>query len=386
MTPDRRTLLTLFAFAFGVRVLYAVVMGDNPDVISIHETYDFRVAARMLDGWAWLTTPFSPLAPGYLIALAMVFRLAGVSWWSAVMFNVVLGATTTLFLYRIGERRLGPRVGFASALWLGATVNQIHYASLAVRDVMTTFLLVWLAYALVTPFRRMRSAVWVGFLYLLLVYTEPMFLLLLPVFIVFLGLRATQHRTLSLQYMFLFIATVCMLSIPWTVRNYIVYHEFVPVSLKASRYTSMLWARAEAAPLPAEGIPPVEVPGFVDNTREYWRFARFTEAPGDPGLGIRPEPAWSFRHNAASILNFGILLPFFVAGMGFAVAKRRRAVLILSGIVVCHAVLRGFLGGTNEARLPAEPLIILVAFYGLHELLAARRAAGEPRHAEAAEG
>ena len=377
MTADRRILLALFAFAFGLRVLYAVLMGGDPSVIPVKETYDFLVAQRMASGWEWLTTPFSPNAPGYLLALAAVFLLAGVSWWAAVLFNATLGALTAFFLYRIGEKRLGPRVGLASALWLGASVSQMHYASLAVRDVMTTFLLVWMAYSIATPFRRMWSAVSTGVLFLALVYTEPTFVLLLPVLLLFLGLRATHHRTLSVQYLFLFIATVFVLSIPWTVRNYAVYGDIVPISLKATRYTNPGHLLEPEAVLPVPGGVKVDRgPGFLHNTIEYWRFARLTESPGDPSRGIRPEPAWSLRHNAAMILNFGILLPFFGAGMVLAWRRRKRAALVLAGIVISHAILRGFLGGSEEARLAVEPFVILVAFYGIGELLALRRDAG----------
>jgi 4-amino-4-deoxy-L-arabinose transferase-like glycosyltransferase len=377
LTPDRRTLLALFSLAFGVRILYAVLLGNDPSVIPMHETYAFRVAASMAAGWSWLTTPFSPAPPGYLIALAAVFRVAGVSWWTAVLFNTVLGAGTVLLLYRIGEQRLGRLVGLASALWLGASVSQIHYASLAIRDVMTTFLLVWLTYSLVRSFHRMRTAVWSGFLFILLVYTEPMFALLLPVVVIFLALRATRHRVLNLQYVFLFIATVFVLAVPWTIRNYVVYRELIPISLKASRYTSPAPLRDRAGTA-GNAATPEGTPGFLHNTVEYWRFARFAESPGNPAIGVRPEPAWSFRHNAATILSFGILLPFLAVGAGFAWRKRQRAPMVLAGVVLCHAILRGFLGGSEEARLPAEPLIILLAFYGLRELLEARRGAGEP--------
>lgn len=378
MTPDRRTLLALFALAFGLRVLYAALLGDDPAVIPIKEPYDFVIAERMASDWGWLTTAFSPSAPGYLIALSLVFRVLGASWWAAVLFNAILGAVTTLFLYRIGEKRLGPRVGLASALWLGAFVSQMHYASFAVRDVMTTFLLVWLAYSLVKPFHRMRTAVWTGVLYLLLVYTEPMFVILLPLLVGFMVLCATRHRTLNLQYTFLFVATVFMLAIPWTVRNYVVHRELVPISLKASRFTSL--SRPAAGDSSTPGVARHEhAPGFVHNTIEYWRFARFRDDPGNPAIGVRPEPAWSFRHNATIILNFGILLPLFLTGVVVAWRRRHRAALVLAAVAVSHALMRGFLGGSGEARLPAEPFVILLAFYGLRELLEMRRAAGEVR-------
>ncbi len=375
MTPDRRTLLALFSFAFGLRILYAVLLGADPTVVPGHETYDFRIAARMAENLHWLTTPFSPNAPGYLILLSLAFRAAGASWWTAVVLNAALGSMTTLFLYRIGERRLGRFVGLASALWLGAYISHIHFASVASREVLSVFLFMWLMWALVTPFRRMRSAVSIGVLYVLLIYTQPMFVLLLPALVVYLALAATHHRVLNIQYLFLFLATVFVVSLPWTIRNYIVHKDIVPISLKADRYTAPLAHLFRETP--AEHRPSEAVDlgaSFLNREREFWRAARFSESPARGAIAA--EPAWSVRHNLASLVNYGLLLPFFIVGIAIAVARRHRAALILSGTVVCIALVRGFVGAGPEPRLPADPLIILVAFYGLRSLLDMRHAAG----------
>jgi hypothetical protein len=251
----------------------------------------------------------------------------------------------------------------------------LHFASVAIRDVFTVFLFVWLAYVLVTPFRRMRSAVSLGILYVLLIYTQPLFLLFLPFLVIYLGLRATHHRVLSVQYLFLFLVTIFVLSIPWTIRNYVVHHDIVPISLTADRYTSRL------ARFFREG-PPVTRPSeavdlsvnFMAREREFWRVGRFSETPATPGRGA--EPAWSVRHNLVSIVNFGLLLPFFLAGVVIALRRRHRVALILVGLVVWVALVRGFVGGGEDVRLPADPLIILVAFYGVRSLLDMRSAAG----------
>jgi 4-amino-4-deoxy-L-arabinose transferase-like glycosyltransferase len=381
LTPDRRTLLALFALAFGLRVLYAVIFGDDPDVV-LQDSYGYRIAARMVAGWEWITTPFSPSAPGYRMLLALAFKIFGVSWWTAVMLNAVLGAVTTLFLYRIGERLLGKRVGLIAALWLGLSVNHWHFASLAMRDVLVTFLLTWLAYALARPFYRMRSATWTAFLCMLLLHTEPMFLVLLPLLIVFLAVGSTHHRALSAQYVFLFLGALFVFFLPWTVRNWVVYRDVVPVALEAQRYTAPV-ARVlrDTPPAPAATTHPeatvIEKPGFFANQREFWRVARFAASPGDPARGVVPEPAWSLRHNVASILNLGVLLPFFVAGLIFAVKRRHRAALVLGSIVISYAVLRGFIGASDYSRLFVEPLIILVALYGVKVLWEMRHAAGQ---------
>ncbi len=382
MTPDRRTLLALFSLAFGLRVLYAVVFGGNPDVIPTLDSYDLRIATRMMQSWDWISTPFAPNSPGYRMLLAATFKIFGASWWTAVLLNALLGGVTACFMYRIGERLIGRRVGLISAVWLALSVNQMHFASLALRDTLVTFLLTWMAYTLARPFYRMRTAVWTAFLYAVLVHTEPMFLVLAPLLVVFLALKSTHHRALNVQYVFLFLAALFVFFIPWTARNWVVYRDIVPVSLEATRYTAPV-ARLlrdepdHVAPSNVPGAITIERPGYLENQREFWRMIRLYGDPGDPARGIPAEPAWSVRHNVASMLNYGVLVPFFVIGIAFAFSKRHRAVLVLTTMVWSYAILRGFVGATEASRLWVEPCIILVAFYGVKVLIEMRRAAGE---------
>ena len=382
MTPDRRTLLALFSLAFGLRILYAVIVGGHIDLVTARESYDFRIASRMVESFDWVTTPFAPNSPGYRILLTAAFKLFGVSWWSAVLLNAVLGALTTLFVYRIGERLLGKRVGLVSALWLGLSVNHMHFASLAARDVLVTFLLTWVAYALARPFYRMRTAVWVAFLVTLLLHTEPMFLVLLPLLVIFLALKSTHHRALSWQYVFVFATALLVFFTPWTVRNVIVYRDVVPISLEAQRYTAPVSRLVRDLPPTPEVTHPdavtVHKPGFLTNEREFWRVVRFAPSPANPERGVPAEPAWSLRHNLTSMLNYGVLLPFFLVGCVFAWKRRHRPALVLASIVLSYALLRGFFGGSEATRLWVEPLIILVAFYAIKVLLDLRNAAGTP--------
>lgn len=381
MTADRRTLLAIFSLAFGLRMLFAAVLGSNPEIVPVHETYDFQIAARMARDFSWITTPFSPNAPGYLILLAAAFRVAGASWWTSVVLNSFLGGLTALFLYRIGERRIGRGAGLVAALWLGLSVRHMSAASDPMRDVTTTFLLAWLIYAMVLPFRRMRDALTLAILFTLLISTEPVFIVLLPVLLVYLGRYSTHHRELSVQYLFLFVATLLFINIPWTIRNYVVHRDVVPVSLETSRYTAPLARLLRDEPPPvdtAPGVAVVHAPGFVHNSIEFWRAVRVRDAPADPVHGLVAEPAWSLRHNLAGILTYGLLLPFALVGTVLAVKRRHRATLIMAGTIVSYAVVRGFTGGDDRARLVVEPLLILVAVYGARALLAARHAPGDP--------
>jgi 4-amino-4-deoxy-L-arabinose transferase-like glycosyltransferase len=373
-------LLALFSLAFGLRVLFAAWFGSNPQNMPIQETYDFHIAQRMAQDFNWVTTPFSPNAPGYFMLLAAAFKIAGASWWTAVLLNAVLGAATTLFLYRIGEKRLGRHVGLVAALWLGVSVRHLSTASLVLRDVATTFFFVWFVFVLIRPFHRMRVSLWAAFLYTLLVHTEPMFLALLPVVLVYLALWSTHHRELSARYLLLFMTALLVFSLPWTARNYYLHRDFIPVSLEARRYTAPVARVLRVAPPTtalAEGETVRHEPGFLHNTVEFWRPARLRDAPADPAHGLLAQPAWSRRHNLISILNYGVLLPFLVVGVVIGWRRRHPTVVGLTGALASYAILRGFTGADERARLIVEPLIILVAFYGVSELLELRRRAGD---------
>ena len=380
VTPDRRTLLALFSLAFGLRILFAAVFGGNPGVVPVSDTYDYQIAARMAHDLSWVTTPFSPKAPGYLMLLAAAFSIFGVSWWVAVGLNALLGGLTTFFLYRIGEKRIGPRAGLVAGIWLALTVHQVMFASFAMRDITVAFLFTWFVHALVKPFWRMRAALWLAFLYTLLIMTEPFFLVLLPLLLLYLAWFATGHRVLSLQYVFLFAAFFLFLNIPWTVRNYAVYGQFTPVSIEAERFTGPVTRLARSA-VPSQNVevPPSAVwiqPSFAHNTVEFWRAMRLRDAPTDPAHGIDAEPAWSPRHNLISLLTYGVLLPFMVIGAVFALRNKHRTALILTGAIAGYGLFRGFMTGDDRFRLTIEPLIILLAIYGMRELLKVRSTHG----------
>ncbi len=377
LTPDRRTLLALFSLAFGLRILFAAVFSGNPAVVPVSDTYDYQIAARMAHDLSWVSTPFSPKAPGYLMLLASAFSIFGVSWWVAVGINALLAGLTTFFLYRIGEKRMGRGAGLIAAVWLGLSAHQIIFAGFAVREITVVFLFTWFVHALVKPFWRMRTALWLAFIYTLLIMTEPFFLVMLPVVLLYLAFFATHHRVLSLQYLFLFAAFLLLINLPWTVRNYAVYGQFVPVSIEAEHYTGPVTRLARSTvPTQHVEVPPsamvVIQPSFAHNSMEFWRALRIKDSPADPAHGVPAEPAWSRRHNLISLLSYGVLLPFMLIGAVFAVRTRHRVALILTGSIASYSLLRGFMTGDDRFRLAIEPLIILLAIYGMRELMRLR--------------
>jgi len=378
VTPDRRILLALFAIAFGLRVLYVATIGSTGEVLPDPRTYDFRTAENIYSSFSWVSEPFSPKAPGYILALAALMRVFGTSVWVALLFNAFLGAAATFFMYRIGERKLGQGVGLLAAIWLALYVHHIHAAAVISRDVLVVFLWLWIVHVSTQYLHNISSAVWLGLLYTVLIHVEPMFIIVFPVFVLGFALFARRQRMLGIQSAVLFAATVCVLCVPWMARNYVVYREPIPVALEATRYTGVFGSLFVASEL-EQTIPTTAAeqspgsPGFVHNSVEFWRVVRLSAAEGDPSRGIRPEPAWSTRHNVINLINFGILLPFLIAGCVLGRQRRNLSALALMGGMTVWWIVRGFVGANERARLPVEPLVILLAFYAAMQLLSRMR-------------
>jgi 4-amino-4-deoxy-L-arabinose transferase-like glycosyltransferase len=378
VTPDRRTILALFSLAFGLRILYAVLIGTSAEINPNPYSYDFLIARKIATGANWWSQPLSPAAPGYQFLLAALFRIGGVHHWLVIVLQAIMGGITVFFLFRIGEKSLGPAVGLLSAIWLSFYVHHQHFTSLMVRDVTATMLFVFVCYLTILYTYRVRGVVWTALAYATLVHIDPQYLLFFPFIALYFVLYATRHKLLNVQFMFLFLGMVLVLLTPWTIRNARVYGEPIPVGLEAVQYVrplqSLFGQGAEEAAtedLAAKNATEYR-PGWWRNTLEFWRVTRIKGV--DQASDAQGPPPWSLRHNFISVLTYGLLLPFFLVGIWLSLKKRHRAGLLLTATIVGYYLIRAHYGGSPRARLPIDPLIMLLAFYALTELYAHYRA------------
>lgn len=382
MSARGRVLLLLFSVALGLRVLYTAVLSAQPDLAVSPVTPDLTYAREIATGFKWLTEPYSPRSPGYPITLAALYLLSAKQLWLMVFYQAVLGALAVVLVYRIGTSFLGSALAALAALWFALHVYHMHLSSVFFRDVLVGLLLLLLLYILLRPLRRMRYAAIGGGVFAALAHVDPQFLLLLPVFAIFVFFKS-RHGLLNLQYLFVFLATLIVISLPWTIRNYQVYNQPLPIGLEAQRF---LRPAKIVVTEPERGISNLEqkianaskARIFQKNSREFWRIARFWgENPrkiteGDSTVVRFAQPAWSLRHNLVSILNFGLVFPFFVVGLVFAVLNKNRTGLMLALTVAGYFLIRSYLGGDERVRVPVDPLIILIAFYGVMALIRLR--------------
>lgn len=377
---EKRILLALFAIALGLRVLYgAYLTAQSPDS-TLTLSSEFNYARHIASGGRWVGEPYSPRSPGYPVVLAALYVISFKQVWLAAFLQAALGALTVVVVYRLGRYLLEPVYAVIAALWFAFNAQHIHLSYVFERNVIAVLLFMLVLVLLVRPLKRMRYALVAGIAYTALIHVDPQYLMLLPVLAVFI-LFKTRHGLINLQYLFLFLGIVIAASLPWTVRNYAVYHQPLPIGLEAERFLRPVKLAVKS---PATGI--AEIEGKIatasrsrfirQNAAEFWRIAQFRQESLPAGVSasgdsVRPplERAWSPRHNFASIVNYGVLLPFFLVGIFYAIRRRNREAVMLATVVAVYFVMRVYLGGAEPSRLAVDPLIIVLAFYGFAAVL-----------------
>jgi len=184
------------------------------------------------------TGPTAWLAPVYPYLLAGIFKLFGIyslrSFFAALTLNILFSAAACVPIFRAGKRIAG--LGAASAAaWLWAIFpNAVIIPFEWIWDTCLSSLLVavllWLTLAL-SESRRLLDWSLYGLLWGIALLTNPAIALLFPFLLAWAAFRSRGHNRAANTFLRpLLAALVAFLScIPWTIRNYVQFHKFIPL-------------------------------------------------------------------------------------------------------------------------------------------------------------
>ncbi|MFZ0465944.1 MAG: glycosyltransferase family 39 protein [Candidatus Acidiferrales bacterium] len=208
-------------------------MFESGDIaVSLAQGHGFGSPFRVPTGpTAWMT-------PVYPLLLAGIFRIFGVytydSYLAAVGLNILFATLACIPIFFAGKRIGGARLG-AGAAWLWAIFpNAILLPFESMWDACLSSLLaatiLWATLALANS-RRVRDWLAYGLLWGFTLLTNPTLSSLLPFLLAWLAYCAYKEKRswLVLARSLLALAVAILCCVPWTARNYEVFHAFVPL-------------------------------------------------------------------------------------------------------------------------------------------------------------
>ncbi len=306
--------------------------------------------------------------------LSLVYRAAGHHGLAALLLQGALGSLVPLLLVALAGVTFGLTTGRLAA-WVAIFDPLLVLACASLNDEMPFTVALFLALLATaewvkTP-RRGRS-LGTGVLWGLGALTRPA-AIVLPLFVMAwawtpLGLTLAPRERVR-QALFLLLGVTLALA-PWTVRNAIVLHAFVPVSTGTG-------APSQTAGATAGGSGPREpVTLDLEHARELparagRNLARFWDlvprvVDERPGEGPGPRLPWAIDWLAPWFVGL-----FAAALWGFArtMTGARRWFQALPALVILYfGTLATLAPGSPRLRVPVEPALALYAAVGLEDL------------------
>ncbi|MCL5291360.1 MAG: glycosyltransferase family 39 protein [Actinobacteria bacterium] len=233
LTGHRTDLLIaggIFALALAIRLIWVLNVKCVP--ISDFEVYDqagLSVAAGrglIVDG-----NPLHAFGPGYPAFLGTIYLILGHRLGAVHIANALLGALSTVLLYVIGGRIFNRRVGAIAGLLLAVYPEHVYFSSLIASEnlfipMLLGALLLYLIGQSKDDWRLIGLA---GLALGATALVRPAAIMVPPAIVLWELLDVKRFRSVLIRLGIFGIALVIAIA-PWTVRNYLEFGAFVPLS------------------------------------------------------------------------------------------------------------------------------------------------------------
>jgi hypothetical protein len=238
--------LLIFVISFSVKSLQAVDLepvmhtAEQPGA-AMSSDFDSR-AVSILAGQGVLipdnqdTSDTALLAhsPAYSIFLSAVYSLKGRSYFTVQLVQNLINSVSPVLMFLIAGNLISWRVGIASGLLAAVSHHLSYYSNLILSDSLCALPILIAVYLLVKAGFRRHGSLWhhalAGLMIGLSAWIRPNPMLMGLAFAVVLVVILGRRRQVILNAIVL--ASVSFLTIaPITIRNYIVYGEFVPIQI-----------------------------------------------------------------------------------------------------------------------------------------------------------
>jgi len=398
---ERVLIAALCLLAFLIRAIYVLSLENR---IFWYDGQEYsRLALGLLEHGRYVNALDHPSAfwpPGYPLLLAVVYKLFGQSTHGVCLVQSLVSALTVALVYLLGRRLVGRRAAILATL---ATAIYPLYIYSSGAFFPVTLQVALLAGVILLAQITVERGSWVaaaagGLLAGWAALTAASALPAAMVVLLWLvwtggagraGARSPRRQGVGLALVFLL--PVLLLVGAWTLRNDRVLGRPIPVSTNGG-YN--LWLGNYPGVKASTGNRE-EVPGMKEESQEIWggspteperdrafsakareyiaanpvRFLRLSLSKAAYLWSLYPEPMTQDRprfalEKPASLLSYGILLPFALVWLARSLRRNRGAPLVLFLFLV-HTAVHAVVISKVRYRLPLDTFVIIYGCGGL---------------------
>jgi hypothetical protein len=401
---EKNTLTILVFISIILKAIYVYVVFTSSGTEGwSDDLYYLFVGEQIVEGnWTPPKTTFDgtfeqiivgPIIPLLVALFILLFRDPIIPFF---LYNIVITSLMIPVLYYFGKIVFSKNIGWLMAIWGVFFIESFKYSPHVLKETTIFLFLPLTIYLLVKSTRVNRPIIFIflaSLSFSWLIHTDERYFIYLAVFtLIFLFITPLKSYNF-VKITLLWISFVLLLMLPWGIKNYQIYGQVVILTPRTTAITSNLWGedissgashfsddevrkyyiagRYERAIIYGErhGITPREysitearIRAFIN----FWQPAYFT--PTFIQYGFRPQ-YWSVRHNVASLLFYGIFLPFYILGMIMLYKRKMYIALYIAAIPVIHSILHAYMVWPLERyRSPVTFIVVMIGIYGMLDL------------------
>jgi len=364
----RNALGLLLALSVLLRVGAAFYLGDTVEVLpGTHDQISYDALAQNVAAgkgfvfdraWYPFTPPNTPTAHWsflYVLYLAGVYTLFGYHPLVARLVQAVLAGFLLPWLtYRLGHRLFGRLEGIIAAAWVALYAYFIYHNAALMTEtyyLIAVMAIFDIAYEMVDSGDDGRW--WLlGLLMGVAVLLRQVYLFFVPALLIWMA--RTGRTRISLLRLFLAACTVVLCILPWTVRNYLCYGQFLLLNSNGGYafYTANhpaqgdVWRDDFIAAIPSDLVGANEaqldsalmIRGLRFVVADPERYLKLTISRLPYHFRFWPTPGWRFISNLARVVSFGLALPFMCVGLILSARAWRRCLPLYAFIAMFIAL------------------------------------------------
>jgi len=234
--------VAIFALGLGLRLDYAIRAPNHP----VDDARAYARISRALyqgegftqgrgPGYAHLQ-PASNYSPGLPLLTAGIYEIRGAaSEETARIVFALLGSLAIPFAFLLGRRLAGPNAGLVAALPTAIYPALLEYGGMLMTEPLGATLLAATILCFLRACETRRPWAWAGTGLLLgaMAMLRPEYSLLIPVLPILGAWRLRGGKRLGASALAgpaIALACSCLLVLPWTIRNFVVFDRLVPIS------------------------------------------------------------------------------------------------------------------------------------------------------------
>ena len=381
-------IVAVVAVALVLRLAYALSV---PNELTFDEPTYNDIVTNLLTGRGYsfsgnayyTSVPYSPTSfqePMYPLFLVSIYRVTGLEAFKAARVVQAILNTISVILMMLIASRIWNR---GSTIFVGAIaavyIPFLYFTGLLMTENLFIFWLLIFVCLCVTAFQRNKT--WwlfaVGVSYGIACLTCGMFLFFLPILLPIILYTWRRNPRPFLGTAFLLAGVVIAIA-PWTYRNYLVQNAFVPITTKAG-YNLYVYTypaesldfnnRFDQIPIPQmDGLTEIQRASnlqslAIENIKAYpllqLKFALYKLL--DFWNPLAKRGAWYAQ--LLYVVMFAIVIALAIFGVirMFRSASEPAIGFLLVSLILFHVAGAAVFTGGGKARLPIEPLLILLA-------------------------